>query len=326
MNSSHFNRFLFRKQYSIKQHVEPVMSEANQCSFKILSFGEILWDLLPDGKKMGGAPANFAYHCRQLGDDVKLVSRVGRDGLGNEILENCNKIGLSTELISQDDNLPTGTVDVRIEEGGQPVYTIVENVAWDALEITETTLNWTLHADAICFGSLAARSKKNRDSLKQLIEATPEKTLKVLDLNLRDPFCDERNIKFVLSCANILKLNDDELIRMNRLFNITETKIDDQIRKFIKRFDFKLVILTCGANGSWLATESEQVYTPGIKIDVVDAVGAGDSFTAAVVTGFLREKPLDKIGNKANELGAYVCSFQGATPSIPERFRWNDYT
>lgn len=300
------------------------MYSENRPPLRILSFGEILWDLLPGGKKLGGAPTNFAYHCQQLGADVRLVSRIGRDPLGKEILDNCKKIGLSTELIAQDDELPTGTVDVQITPDGQPVYTIVENIAWDALNATEAALDWASNVDAICFGSLAARSKKNRETLKQFVDVTQDKTLKVLDLNLREPFCDEENIRFVLACANILKLNDDELLRMNRLFGITETKTEDQLQEFIKRFGFRLMILTCGANGSWLASESEQIHTPGIKTEVVDAVGAGDSFTAATIIGFLKEKPLAEIGNKANSLGAYVCSCQGATPTIPEPLRWND--
>jgi fructokinase len=292
-------------------------------SFKILSVGEILWDMLPGGKKPGGAPANFAYHSRQLGAEVRLQSRVGEDELGRELLDFCNSIGLSTELISTDNIAPTGTVAVELRTDGQPIYTIVENVAWDNLAATPESIRWASEANVIAFGSLAARSSQNRQTLEILLDTASSSAHRLLDLNLRPPFCERNNIEFVLSCANILKLNDEELVRMVDLFGLPKQSVEEQLKTLQKRYRFRLVILTCGANGSWLTTESEQVFTPGIRVKVADTVGAGDAFTAASIIGFLHKKPLTEIARKANELGAYVCTQHGGTPRIPEQFHWN---
>lgn len=300
------------------------MSHLKRESFRIMSFGEILWDLLPGGRKVGGAPANFAYHCRQLGGDVRLLSRVGDDPLGKEILEYCAALDLSTELIETDDSAPTGTVDVRLGPDGQPKYTINEHVAWDSIEATDAAICRVSESDVIAFGSLAARSASNRRTLRTLIETIPSRAIRVLDLNLRDPFCDRENVEFVLAQANVLKLNDEELERIAVLFGLSGRSVEERLRELRERFRFRLVILTCGPDGSWLTDESEQVYTPGIRVDVADTVGAGDAFTAAVVMGMLHEKTLMKIGDRANRLGAYVCTQNGGTPPIPRELLWND--
>lgn len=293
-------------------------------TFKILSVGEVLWDMLPSGKKVGGAPANFAYHCLRQGADVRLVSRIGDDELGNEILDFFDRIGLSAELVGRDVAAPTGTVDVHLGADGQARYTINEHVAWDFLEATPAALQWATQADAIGFGSLAMRSETNRRTLQTLLDATKPNTLKVLDLNLRDPFCEPDELEFVLSRADVFKLNDEELIRVADLFELQGTMIEDRLTAILDRFGFRLVILTLGADGSWLATESERVHTPGNRVTVVDTVGAGDAFTAAAVTGFLLAKPLEEIGRQAGELGAYVCTQNGGTPTIPENLVWTD--
>lgn len=300
------------------------MPHSKREPFKIMSFGEILWDLLPGGRKVGGAPANFAYHCQQLGGDVRLLSRVGDDPPGREILEYCVKLELSTELIETDDSAPTGTVDVHLGPDRQPKYTINENVAWDSIEATVNAISRATESDVIAFGSLAARSASNRRALRTLIEAVSPRAIRVLDLNLRDPFCERENIEFVLAQANVLKLNDEELDRLAVMFGMTNRSVEERLWKIREKFRYRLVILTCGANGSWLTDEAEQVHTPGIRVEVVDTVGAGDAFTAATVMGMLHEKPLKKIGDRATRLGAYVCSRSGGTPPIPHELLWND--
>lgn len=292
--------------------------------FKIMSFGEILWDMLPGGKKVGGAPANFAYHCRQLGGDVRILSRVGNDPLGEEILEYCTQRGLSTELIGRDDSAPTGTVDVHLGQDGQATYTINTSVAWDRIEADDRALAWARGTDVIAFGSLAARSEQNRSALQKLIDATGPETMRVLDLNLRDPFCEKPHLEFVLAHADILKLNDEELVRVTDLFELGSSTPEEQAKVLRDRFRFRSVIVTCGADGSLLTTESEQVRAPGVRVQVVDTVGAGDSFTAAVVMGLLYEKPLEEIADRAGRLGAYVCTRSGGTPPIPAQWRWDE--
>ncbi|MDR0703547.1 MAG: carbohydrate kinase [Planctomycetaceae bacterium] len=287
--------------------------------FKILSFGEILWDVFPNGKKPGGAPANFAYHCKQLGADVRLLSQVGQDEHGQELLDFCNSIGLSTALIGVSATKPTGTVLVRLRNGGQPDYTITQDVAWDFLKTTPESLQWVSETDVVAFGSLAARSEQNRRTLQDILHTAPPSVIRVLDLNLREPFCERKNIEFVLSCADILKLNDDELSRITEMFRFPQDSVEKQLQKLREFYQFRLVILTCGANGNWLTANSEQIFTHGIRVDVADTVGAGDAFTAASVLGFLSQKTLPVVGRQANELAAYVCTQHGGTPIIPKK-------
>jgi fructokinase len=293
-----------------------------QQPFKILSFGEILWDVFPNDKKPGGAPANFAYHCKQLGADVRLVSQIGHDQNGQELFDFYNSIGLSTALTGVSVTKPTGTVSVHLRNDGQPDYTINQDTAWDFLTATPESLQWASESDVIAFGSLAARSEQNRQTLQNILNAAQPATCRVLDLNLREPFCEQKNIEFVLSCANILKINDDELNRMISMFGFPQDTVEKQLQKLREFYQFRLVILTCGANGNWLTTKSEQIFTSGTKVEVADTVGAGDAFTAASVIGLLLRKTLSEISRKANELAAYVCTQHGGTPTIPKQFLW----
>ncbi|MDR2117448.1 MAG: carbohydrate kinase [Planctomycetaceae bacterium] len=282
-----------------------------------------MWDLFPNDKKPGGAPANFAYHCKQLGADVRLVSQIGHDQNGKELFEFYNNIGLSTSMIGVSVTKPTGTVSVHLREDGQPDYTINQDVAWDFLKNTPESLQWASESDVIAFGSLAARSAQNRQTLQNLLNAAQPAAYRVLDLNLREPFCEQKNIEFVLSCANILKLNDEELKRIVSIFGFSQDTVEKQLRKLQEFYQFRLVILTCGADGNWLTTKSEQIFTSGTRVNVTDTVGAGDAFLASSLFGFLLQKQLPVIGLKANELAAYVCTQRGGTPPIPQNFLWN---
>ena len=284
---------------------------------KILSIGEVLWDLLPSGRKVGGAPANFAFHCMQLGADVRILSRVGHDALGRELIEYYQSLGLSTELIDTDAAAPTGTVGVEVSSEGQPKYTIHENVAWDKIEATESAVRFAQNADAVCFGSLAARSNTAFQTILKLVAQTKPSALRVLDLNLRDPFVDRNVIESLLRHANVLKLNDEELVRVAAMFEVPGNTIAQRADWFIAHYGLKMLILTCGSQGSRLFTGGKEHVCEGRKVKVIDTVGAGDAFTAMVVVGLLSGLPTDTINERANEIAAFVCTQSGATPKIP---------
>ena len=288
---------------------------------KILSIGETLWDLLPTGRKVGGAPANFAFHCTQLGADVRMLSRVGNDDLGRELIEFYQSLGLSTELIEMDATAPTGTVGVELSAEGQPKYTIHENVAWDKIEVTDGALRFAHIADAVCFGSLAARSNTAFQTIRELVSQTKPSALRVLDLNLRDPFVDRSVIESLLCLANVLKLNDEELTRIATIFGAhsEHRKAEPPTRDadwFITRYGLKMLILTCGSQGSWIFADGQEYFCNARMIEVVDTVGAGDAFTAMVVVGLLSGLPTKTIHERANEIAAFVCTQSGATPKI----------
>ena len=282
---------------------------------KILSIGEVLWDLLPSGRKVGGAPANFAFHCMQFGADVRILSRVCDDDLGRELIEFYRSLGLSTELIETGPTAPTGTVGVELVDG-QPAYTIHENVAWDRIEATDAAVQFAQSVDAVCFGSLAARNEATLRTIQTLVAAVPPTALRVLDLNLRDPFVDPNVIESVLGLANVLKLNDDELVRIVEMFGATGNTVEQHADWVIDRFNLKMLILTCGSQGSRIFADGQEFVCPGRKVEVADTVGAGDAFTATVVVGLLSGWPIDTISERANEVAAFVCTQSGATPQI----------
>ena len=283
---------------------------------KILSIGEVLWDMLPSGRKVGGAPANFAFHCMQLGAEVRILSRVGNDDLGRELIEFYRSLGLSTELIAIDPVAPTGTVSVELSAEGQPKYTIHEHVAWDKIEATDTACRFAQDADAVCFGSLAARSTAVFQTIQKLVLQTKPSALRVLDLNLRDPFVDKNVIESLLRLANVLKLNDEELTRIAAMFGVSGNTAAAHADWFINNYNLKILILTCGAQGSRIFADGKEHFCPSRKIEVVDTVGAGDAFTAMVVVGLLSGLPTDIINERASEIAAFVCTQNGATPKI----------
>ena len=284
-------------------------------SMKILSIGEVLWDLLPSGRKVGGAPANFAFHCMQLGADARILSRVGNDALGRELIEFYRSLGLSTELIETDLTAPTGTVGVELRNG-QPKYTIHENVAWDRIEVTDAAIRFAQSVDAVCFGSLAARNETTLATIRELVAEAPPTALRVLDLNLRDPFVDRNVIESVLGLANVLKLNDDELTRIATMFDVPGHTASQHAEWFTIRYGLKMVILTCGSQGSRIFADRREYSCDSRKVQVIDTVGAGDAFTAMVVVGLLSGWSIDTINGRANEIAAFVCTQSGATPQI----------
>jgi fructokinase len=278
----------------------------------IVAVGEVLWDLLPSGPQMGGAPANFACHARALGADARLVSRVGDDEMGRRLLARLRELGVSTEHVGVDPVHPTGTVTVRVGAGGQPAYSITEGVAWDFIDASPEAV---AGAGAVCFGTLAQRGERSRGAIRALVAAAPPDALRVCDVNLRPPFTSREVLVESLALANVVKLNDDELPVIVGLLELG----GEALPALRERFALRLVILTRGARGSLLFDGRRRADHPGVRARVKDTVGAGDAFTAAAVMGLLAGWDLDRVGAVANEVAAHVCAQEGATPPMPER-------
>jgi fructokinase len=288
--------------------------------YEIVGIGEILWDLLPSGKQLGGAPANFTCHAWALGAEARLVSRVGEDDLGREIIENWTARGMLTDTIAVDTERPTGTVSVELDAAGQPKYTIHERVAWDRIEADDVALAAVGRADAVCFGTLAQRTKSARAAIEVLLTATRPDALRIFDVNLRPPFVAREVIVESMKPANVLKLNEHELPVLADIFSLSGSPAE-QIAALADRFELRLVALTRGGEGSLLFADGVCSEHPGLKATVLDTVGAGDAFTAVLTLGFLQRWDLDRINRHANEVAAFVCSQPGATPKLPEALR-----
>ena len=288
-------------------------------NFRVVGVGEVLWDLLLTGPQLGGAPANFAYHAHALGAEAQVITRVGKDNYGREIIRRFHEMGLPDTTVQVDEAAPTGAAKVALSAAGQAHFTIQENVAWDCVALTEEALAAARAADAICFGSLAQRSEPSRSTIQQLVAAAPAHALRVFDINLRQQFYSCGVIEDSLRLANVLKLNDDELPILVEMFRLAGST-NQQIERLAQTFGLLLVALTRGANGSLLWQEGRWSDCPSRPVKVVDTVGAGDSFTAALVLGLLRKTDLDEINTVANEVARFVCSHAGATPGLPVQF------
>lgn len=284
----------------------------------IIGIGEILWDLLPSGASLGGAPANFSCHTRALGAEAAVVSRVGNDRLGSDLLSRLEGLGVGTSGITQDPIHPTGSVTAEVRSNGQPHYTIAEQVAWDYITANDWTLQKIPKVEAICFGTLAQRSPVSAATIHQLVNSTSPDALRVLDVNLRQDQVSKDLIESSLEIANVLKLNDDELPRISALLGITGSATQRLI-KITKRFRLRMIAYTRGAEGSLLYDGTEWSDHRGTVTDLVDTIGAGDSFLAAVTMGILRDWPIGKINESANDVATFVCSQAGAIPPLPSQ-------
>ena len=289
-------------------------------SCNILALGEVLWDLLPAGKQLGGAPANFAFHCRSLGARAGLVTRVGNDELGREIVERFQLLGLPIETVQLDPERPTGTVGVTLAVDGQPHFTIHERVAWDHIEADGAALAAARITDAVCFGSLAQRGEASRTSIRALVAAAPPHALRVFDVNLRPPFVDRDVIADSLELASVLKLNDQELPELCVLLDLP-TGERRAMEALATRYRLSLVALTRGSAGSLLLAHGRWADHPGKLVTVSDTIGAGDAFTAALTVGLLTGRSLEGINRHANDVAAFVCSQPGGMPTLPEALR-----
>jgi fructokinase len=281
----------------------------------IVGIGELLWDVFPDGRKVaGGAPFNFAFHCRQLGHDAVIVSRVGDDELGRELRDEVRRLGLSDEFIQTDHEHPTGTVRVTIDAHGQPAYTITEDVAWDYIGWDAKLAGLAGSLRAFCFGTLAQRSLASRSTIHQLAKAAPT-AISVLDLNLRSPHFTKDVIRRSLALATWLKLNQSEYGQIPELIDWDETEPDLATALWVQ-YSINLVCITRGAAGCELISEGGDVDDSGVSANVVDTVGAGDAFTAALLVMLLERQPPSRAARFANHYAARVCEHQGATPRI----------
>jgi len=288
------------------------MSDRNHT---IVGLGELLWDLLPSGKQLGGAPANFAYITNLLGDNGIPASRIGNDSLGDEALQKLTQLGLSADFVQQDPVHPTGTVKVEIDDAGQPRFEIRQPVAWDFLDWTKPWQQLAGEADAICFGSLAQRSAHSRSTIRSFLNATRPQTVRVFDVNLRQNFYSAQILAESMKLATIVKLNHDELPRIMQLFELENRGEMESARRLLSAHDLKLICVTRGDRGSLLLTGDDSSEHAGIKVKVADTVGAGDAFTAAMLHGYLRGASLPQINETANRVGAWVASQSGATPA-----------
>ncbi len=284
----------------------------------IVGIGELLWDLLPGGKQPGGAAANFVYHAGMLGAQGWLVSRVGNDALGHELLKRLDAIGVASDGVTLDQDSPTGTVKVDVSEEGQPCFTICENVAWDRIIANQRALEAVARADGVCFGTLAQRGEVSRTTLRALVTAARPEALKICDINLRSPFYSQPIIEDSLRLANALKINDQELPILAEMFGLAGKPVE-QLAELTRRYGLRWVALTRGAHGSLIYSKGDYSEHPGFPGPVADTVGAGDSFTAALAMGWLAGWKLETINRRANEIAAYVVSQPGATPRLPEQ-------
>lgn len=288
----------------------------------VIGLGELLWDIFPTGRRAGGAPANFAFHVNQLGLQGIPASRVGRDDLGDELIKYLMAQGLTTELVQRDDNHSTGTVTVELDSGGHPSYVIHTGVAWDQLEATTALLKAAARSAAICFGTLGQRSPRAHEAIRETISHSGDDCLIVFDVNLRQAFFSRDVVEDSLRLADLVKLNDDEVTVLTSLLELP-TEVNDLVgfgRGIIQRFGPSIVCITRGGEGACLVTDREAVNVPGRPIKVVDTVGAGDSFTAALVVALLQGRELPECGRIANAVGALVASRPGAMPPLREEF------
>lgn len=283
----------------------------------VVGMGEALWDVLPEGKKIGGAPANFAYHVSQFGLNSKVVSAVGEDKLGAEILENlqAKKLKMQIETVPY----PTGTVQVELDAEGVPCYDIKEGVAWDNIPYTKDLDELAHQACAVCFGSLAQRSVVSRNTINAFLDAMPHdaNVLKIFDINLRQSFYTKEILCNSFKRCNILKINDEELVTVSRMFGYPGIDLQDKCWILLGKYNLKMLILTCGVNGSYVFTPGEMSFVETPKVEVADTVGAGDSFTAAFVAAILSGKTVREAHELAVETSAYVCTQNGAMPELP---------
>ncbi len=286
-------------------------------NFKVAGLGEVLWDCFPDNQRLGGAPINFARHAQQLGIQAHAISCVGDDDLGQRAADELAENGLATDLVFQHETLPTGNVQVTLDASAKPSYTITENVAWDEIPCPQQLIDVATSLDAVSFGTLAQRSDISRDTISQTVNAMPEESLKILDVNLRAPFYGKPVLDHALALANMLKLSDEELDVLARCYDLAG-KVEDQLRALQRRFELRLIAYTMGADGSMLLTPDETNRADAVKVQPVDSVGAGDSFTAALCVSFLCGRTLAECNELANNVAAYVCSQHGAVPQLPD--------
>ncbi|MBQ6228702.1 MAG: carbohydrate kinase [Prevotella sp.] len=287
----------------------------------VVGLGEALWDVLPEGKKLGGAPANFAYHAGQfLGQDNTIaVSALGEDKLAEETIESLKAHGLT--FLMPRVPYPTGTVQVTLDEQGIPSYDIKENVAWDNIPLDTEVQAIARQCRAVCFGSLAQRNVVSRETIQRFLDLTPADCMKIFDINLRQNFYSKEVIQESLRRCNVLKINDEELVIIGRMFGYPGLDIENKCWLILGKYNLDMLVLTCGTNGSYVFTPGQMSFQETPKVEVADTVGAGDSFTGSFCAAILSGMPVTDAHRRAVEVSAYVCTQNGAMPELPARLK-----
>lgn len=282
----------------------------------IIGIGEILWDVFPQGKVLGGAPANFAFHVSQLGLNGYAVSAIGNDELGKEILHVLGEKRLNTHI--EKVNYPTGTVQVTLSGNGIPQYEICEGVAWDNIPFSDELETMAKRTKTVCFGSLAQRSAVSHATINKFLDSVPADAMKIFDINLRQHFYSKALIDESLKRCNVLKINDDEVVLVSNLFGWKDMTETETATRLMQDYKLDIVVLTKGTEGSYVFTPAETSFLPTPLVEVADTVGAGDSFTAGFVASLLKGKSISEAHRKAVEISAYVCTQHGAMPLLPD--------
>lgn len=283
----------------------------------VVGLGEILWDVFPERKVLGGAPANFAYHISQFGFNGYTISSIGEDLLGKEILSSLEDKKLNYLIETTD--YPTGTVQVTLNKSGVPQYEICENVAWDNIPFTTRIENLAKNTRTACFGSLAQRSTVSRETIRKFLAAMPDDSIKIFDINLRLNYYTKEIIEESLKIANMMKINEEEVLKVAMLFE-WDGEEQDICKRLLKEYNLDILILTKGTDGSFVFTPRQTSYLSTPKIHVSDTVGAGDSFTAAFVAAYLHGERIEDAHQLAVEVSAYVCLQHGAMPKLADAY------
>jgi fructokinase len=291
---------------------------SNSVTPHIVGIGELLWDILPSGPRLGGAVANLSVLCARLGDNAALITSIGNDGYGNAAIQQLTQPDLDLHLIQTDPTHPTGTVEVSFNNG-QPSYTISHGVAWDFIQTTPEIIEAAQTADAICFGTLSQRHEVSRATIRSFVTAPPPACIRVCDVNLRKPHYSAEILDWSLSHATIIKISDEELQQVFSLLGKPEASLEpqDAANLLLNLFpECQLIAMTLGPKGCLLTTRNEVAAHPGFPIQVVDTVGAGDAFTAGLIFAYLRGAPLPVVAMIGNLCGSFVASESGATPPL----------
>lgn len=286
----------------------------------VVGIGELLWDLLPAGPRMGGAPANFTCHAGGMGAEASVISRVGADAAGDDLVASVRALGVGVEAVSRDPAHPTGTVRVELGADGQPEFTITPGAAWDHWEESPSQRALARRADALCFGTLGQRSISSRKTIRSLVTAAPAGALKIFDMNLRGGFYTSEILHDSLEIANVCKLSDAELPVAAAMLGL-RGDARECLDELSARYGLRLIAYTRGGNGSLLGSAGAWHEHPGYPAEVKDTIGAGDSFTSAVAMGLLADWELEKISDAANRVASFVCSQEGAVPVLPPALR-----
>ena len=287
----------------------------------IVGLGEALWDVLPEGKKLGGAPANFAYHAGQFlgSENTVAVSALGEDRLAEETIDSLREHGLN--YLMPRVPYPTGTVQVTLDEQGIPTYDIKENVAWDNIPFSDEIQRVAANCRAVCFGSLAQRNVVSRDTIQKFLDATPADCMKIFDINLRQHFYTPEVIQESMRRCNVLKINDEELVLIGRMFGYPGLDMQNKCWLILGKYNLDMLVLTCGTNGSYVFTPGQMSFQETPKVEVADTVGAGDSFTGSFCAAILSGKPVAEAHRLAVQVSAFVCTQNGAMPAVPAELK-----